>query len=146
DSAKYIRAVPVGTLAVYAMEFQRDNQWIYALWTPRGEREITVQWEGNAKSTFTDLYGRETLANGIQQKLTISTAVSYLTSPVRVAQITAGKSAFPDVVIPPSPFVVNPLEKMADCTLQETGNYSDWPLAQGQNGNFELRQVEDPLM
>jgi len=46
DCAKFIRMVPTGSYTVYALEFKHDKDCIYALWTPRGEVNVKLDFGG----------------------------------------------------------------------------------------------------
>lgn len=37
DGAKFVRQMPTGSASVYALEFQRGKDFVYAFWTPRGD-------------------------------------------------------------------------------------------------------------
>ncbi len=50
DCAKYVRQLKTGSLTVYALEFRgKKGEWIYALWTARGETSVRIDWENGGK-------------------------------------------------------------------------------------------------
>lgn len=48
DRAKFVRLVPTGSLGVYCEEFQVKGKWVYALWTTRGETDVSLDLGENA--------------------------------------------------------------------------------------------------
>jgi hypothetical protein len=44
DSAKLVRQMPSGSSSALAVEFERGNDRIYALWTPRGQCEMELEF------------------------------------------------------------------------------------------------------
>ena len=44
DSVKLVRQMPSGSASAYALEFERGNDRIYALWTPRGQCEMELEF------------------------------------------------------------------------------------------------------
>ena len=55
DSAAYVRYLDTGSRGLYALEFKRDNTYVYPLWTVRGKRQMTVTFEGGKKTTLSDI-------------------------------------------------------------------------------------------
>lgn len=46
DSSKYVRYLDAGSHSLYALEFRRENAWVYPLWTVRGKRQLTATLGG----------------------------------------------------------------------------------------------------
>lgn len=89
DRAQYVRAVPTGCLSVYALEFRRDDGWVYALWTPRGQRTVRLGLASGQPARVVDLVGRERALAGPVAALTVGTAAQYVVTPAPLATATA---------------------------------------------------------
>jgi hypothetical protein len=148
DSAKFEREIPTNFLSLYVLEFRRGNDWVYALWTPRGERKVTLRLSGKGGSTLTDLYGREKSLTGAELNLTVTTAPQYLTSPSRLNEVAGGAAAFPEDAPPKDLFIVNKMDKAADWTIDNAASYDRGgdALPRRKQGAFELREVNDAEM
>jgi hypothetical protein len=152
DKAQYRRMVPTGSAVCYLEEFQRDNTWVYALWTPRGEREISLIFPNDAPRTLTDLYGRESTLSGKAIALRVGTAVQYLASSTQLVANTLGASAFPlDAAnVPKQPQQTIALESLNDIGLVSDpyrANRTANAVWQKQiEGQAEIREVSDPEM
>jgi hypothetical protein len=123
DGAKFVRAVPVKSTVVYAVEFQRpDQSYVTCLWTPRGSRALTVQAPGANAQSLTDLMGRERRVafKSDTAELTISSEPCYLTTPGPIASITLG-AVNHDGRPGSNAFLVSSLDTLADWTV-ETGH------------------------
>lgn len=152
DSAQYRRFLDTGSTVLYAEEFQRGDEWIYVLWTPRGEREATLEFPSAETLTLTDLYGREKTVEGKSLKLKIGTGPQYLVSKEQLLTVTPGLSTFPEDQVPEKTAQVIPLERLSDINIV-SNNFRD-RVSRGQPGNlpqmregkFEIREVEDPEM
>jgi hypothetical protein len=152
DRAQFQRFVPTGSTVCYLEEFRRGNEWVYALWTPRGERAVTLNFPDAAQRTLTDLYGHESGANGKVVTLDAGTAPRYLTSPTQLASCALGASTFPrdKANVPPQPQQVIPLESTGAIALVADSYRADrtanaiWE--KQLMGQFEIRNVDDPEM
>jgi hypothetical protein len=148
DAARFERLVSTGALSLYALEFQREGQWIYALWTPRGCREATLTLASDADVTITDLYGRETNARGRELNLTVSTGAQYVTTKARIARVAAGKSWFPDDPPPQESALVDGMESLGRWLVSEDLKWME--RTRGSNlphrtrGKYDIREVVDP--
>jgi hypothetical protein len=148
DSAKFQRAFPTGSHSLYALEFRRGHQWIYALWTPRGERPVTVKFPDAGPRAVTDIYGRESTPATAQFDLKVSTAAQYIVSDSQLTSVAPRASTFPDDKVPASPIVVDAMNKTEnwsiapepDAALEKNGAVS---LPRYTKGNFVMRQVAD---
>lgn len=152
DCAKFERLVPTGSTVLYAMEFQKDNGWVYALWTPRGDREVALEFPEGATRVLTDLYGRTSTINDKNVSLKTGPAVRYLSSPSRIVAAKAGEAAFPADKPPENPGQVIPLESLAEVSIVSDQGAENASKARPsilphlKEGEFELREVEDPVM
>src|SRR5690606_23013808 len=90
------RFVPTGSTVAYVQEFKRGNEWVYALWTPRGERELNVIFGDDESRSLIDLYGRESSIKGKDSLITASPSVQYLVSKTKATAASVGKSTFID--------------------------------------------------
>ncbi|HRT95937.1 MAG TPA: hypothetical protein P5532_16020 [Planctomycetota bacterium] len=88
DGAKFTRYLPSNSPSLYLCEFQRGAEWVYALWTPRGEREVTLGFEGDARYTASDSMG-----NALDGKLRVSSLPIYLRAASRITQAVGGPTA-----------------------------------------------------
>lgn len=59
DCAKFSRLVTMGSKTVYALEFLRGDEAVYAIWTPRGETDVTLDTVAGAKIKQTTAFGAE---------------------------------------------------------------------------------------
>ena len=145
DQAKFQRFVPTGSTVLHVQEFKRGENWVYAVWTPRGTRETSMEFPAGAARTLTSLYGKERQVDGNKVAFTAGTAVQYLSSKEQISGVTAGASTFPEDPRPPTEVETTiPLESMAEVMIvpdkSKEGKYFR------REGDFELREVEDPEM
>lgn len=99
DQARYERNVPADSPTTNALEFRRGGEWLYALWLPRGEREVKLQFEPGAASIVqTDMMGRDAnlplVGNGAELKLSGSPV--YLRSSKPLVGISSGETRLPE--------------------------------------------------
>ncbi len=85
DRATYERFLDCGTTGIYCLEFTRGNEFVYALWAGRGERELQLSFADNDGATITDSMGR---TSTLGETLTISESPIYLTTTQRVTTVT----------------------------------------------------------
>ena len=156
DCAKFIRMVPTGSLTVYALEFQRDGEFVHAFWTARGELDATLEFERDATLMHTELFGRSTTlkTSARQLKLRLAEGASYLTSPVALKSVTAlGERTFPREQLPANAqlHVASKMDQLADWKLDPAVDPRlDVPAKAPVNntsfrrpGKYELRTVKD---
>jgi len=143
DSARLMRQLPTGSSSAYALEFERGNERIYALWTPRGTCEMTLEFPAETIVTQTEFYGRQIVLNsaGKKLKVTASTAVTYMTSPIAAGAVTAGQRAFPLNQPPAQTVVVNRMDDLSQWKLAPEDHALTQPMQ--RPGQFALRQVND---
>jgi hypothetical protein len=156
DCAKFVRMVPTGSLTVYALEFQRGGEFVYAFWTARGELDATLEFQRDATVTHTELLGRSAALKTVERqlKLRVAEGANYLTAPVALKSVTAlGERTFPRDALPAN----------VQLTLASKMNtLADWKLDSGVDpridvpakapirstafrraGKYELREVKD---
>jgi len=72
DRCRYERTLPMGSPGVFGIEFLKsDNRPVYALWTIRGERPVTLRMESDAEATITDCFGNKEIKNSTERSLDI---------------------------------------------------------------------------
>lgn len=152
DRAKFQRLVPTGSTVLYVLEFQKGEEWVYALWTPRGDREAALEFPAGEPRLITDLYGRTKNTDGKVVSLQASPAAQYVVSKSRVLSVRAGAAAFPDDAVPAKPEQVVPLESLSEVSIVSDKAAETFSrarpdiLPQLREGGFELREVEDSTM
>ncbi len=140
DSVRLARQLDTGSSSAHALEFKRGDQYVYALWTTRGDCEMQIDLPADTTLTLTDFYGvqRQQASKDKRLKITASSAVSYFTSSVSVKSITAGARHF----LPP------PTGTKVVATMN---NSADWSLVNDdalkselwRPGTFTLTQQND---
>lgn len=151
DKAKFVRFIPTGSTVCYLAEFQRGDDWIYVLWTPRGERELQLTFNDTASCTLTDLYGRETKVTGKSVALQASTAAQYLVSKTKLISAFAGKSTFM-LYVPEKPLQTialddaNTISIVDDKTREGKTDIAYSSERKMIQGKAILREVNDPEM
>jgi hypothetical protein len=152
DRARFQRFVPTGSTVCYLEEFQRGDDWVYALWTPRGEREVTLTFPNAAARVLTDLYGRESTLSGAVVQLKANTAVRYLVSPTKLVSAAVGASSFPEdkANVPQKSQETIALESLDVVNLVSDNRWEEQTakrtLEKEVEGNFEIREVNDSEM
>ncbi|MCE9533064.1 MAG: hypothetical protein K8T89_18350 [Planctomycetes bacterium] len=142
DSVKLVRQMPTGSSSVWALEFERGNDRIYALWTPRGECEMEIEFPTDTAVTQVEFYGRQNSlkANGKRLTITATGAVNYVISPIAATKITARKRAFPNHQPPVGNQVISRMDDLAEWQLASDEAIAT-PLR--RPGKFDIRQVND---
>ncbi|MDD5707199.1 MAG: hypothetical protein PHR35_14845 [Kiritimatiellae bacterium] len=150
DRATYKKAVPTGSTSLHIVEFDTSGGRVYALWTLRGEREVTLRFASKTKLTSIDIMGRERkLANaGRQLRLPVGTGVTYLKSESEIVEAIPGKPKFPEDPVPENAVVVAPMDAPAgwrmaeekDARLERSEKYMPFQTL----GRAELKRVDDP--
>jgi hypothetical protein len=149
DRANFSRVVPTGSLALYAIEFNRPDGPVYALWTPRGKRAVRVLLSADSQTTLTDLYGAEKVLRGNDLSLEVGEEACYLRSSAALEKIIAGSSVFPQEPPPENFQVVEPLvdplrSELAVVPEPKLERISGWNLPHRTLGQFKLTPVDDP--
>jgi hypothetical protein len=146
DQAKLQRVLATDSPTLHAMEFRQGNEYVYALWVPRGEKKVDVTFANDDAATLTDMNGRATslpVANRRAQ-ITVSASPLYLRC---AAPITALKSGATLIAPPPStPRVARPMNDLSQWdvvrepdTALETAHF-DFPR---RVGKIAVRAVAD---
>ena len=92
DQVKMLRRMPTGSATVYALEFERaDGRTAYALWTPKAEAELNLEFPNEAKLELFEFYGETSepkLAGG-KLALVVGPSPRYLisTQPAKSAKV-----------------------------------------------------------
>ncbi len=143
DSVKLVRQVPTGSSSAWALEFERGNERIYALWTPRGQCEMELEFPTDTAVAQVEFYGRQhsLKTNGKRLTITAASAVNYIISPIAATKITAGKRAFPNHQPPVGTQVISHMDDLAQWQLVPDEQSITTPLR--RPGKFAIRQVND---
>jgi hypothetical protein len=143
DSVKLVRQMPTGSSSALAVEFERGNEHIYALWTPRGQCEMEFEFPSDTAVTQVEFYGRQRPRKTTGKRFTVTadSAVNYIISPVAATRVTAGKRAFPNHQPPAGSQVISHMDDLAQWQLAPEEHALTTPLR--RPGKFELRQVND---
>lgn len=150
DQVRLRRKIPTGSHSVFALEFERGNETVYAIWVPRGEADISLDFDSDAAFTVTDLYGRsrEIKTSGGKAGIKISTSATYLIGPLPNAKITVLKRMFPENEPTAVLQTANRMDSLKDWELRLGKDYrmhdpegKSLPLL--SDGNFELREADD---
>ncbi len=109
DRARYAGRLDTGSASVYALRFQaKDGRSLYALWTVRGERDVTLRL--TAPAAFIDaMHNERSLADG---KLVVSESPVYVRTSGEAAGVTLGRARHAEK--PPSGAVL--LDSLADAS------------------------------
>jgi hypothetical protein len=76
DQAKFRRYLDTGSPSVYAEEFSRPDGMVYALWLPRGERRVSLDFGRDTSFSLTDMNGNTQKLQAPKGKATINLSVS----------------------------------------------------------------------
>ncbi|MCX7704664.1 MAG: hypothetical protein N2115_00185 [bacterium] len=153
DSAEFVRRVPTGSLTLYAPEFKKGSQYIYAIWTARGSCDAVVSFGKDERVLIEDMYGRSKtvfLRQG-DLKFDAGTSVKYIVSESPVKEIVAGKRQFEENKGFVKPTVVNSMESISEWELiKEKDNRLEAP-KKGHTplrtlGNYTIKEVVDAEM
>jgi hypothetical protein len=151
DQVKLRRQIPTGSHSLFALEFERGKETVYAMWVPRGEAEISMNFDADAAFTVIDLYGRsrEIKTSGRKLDIKVSTSATYLVGNLPNAKISVLKRMFPENEPPKNLQIASRMDNLKDWELHLGKDYrlhdpesKYLPLL--TNGTFDLRQVEDP--
>jgi hypothetical protein len=156
DGVRFSRMLPTGSRTVYALEFKRGAEFVYAFWTARGELDMTLNLETDAACRLTELLGKSEPVKSVAGalKIRVGEGAVYLTSPVAVKAVAVlGERQFPREQPPAVMAVANAMDKPDDW-LVSTGVDSriDIParlpvggVSFRRPGIYELRGVTDDV-
>ncbi len=142
DQAKFVRVRETDSLTLHALEFKQNDEFVTALWVPRGEKMVRVGFADEAKPTIVDMNGRSVpvAMRGRQATITVSDSPLYLRSTAPVAGFNSGAT----VIAAPKPVAIEidlsqwKLDTTPDAEL-ETAHF-DFPR---HLGNIIARPVAD---
>jgi hypothetical protein len=153
DQAKFTRFVPTGSPVANLQEYKKGNEWVYAFWTPRGQRAMELEFTASEARTLEDTYGRSSTMRGAKVSVTAGTGVRYLTSATQLKSVTLGASAFPQVEVPKNPVTTIALESATQLTPVDNPYFEGasrrdpfWWMPQYKQGKFNVTEVVDPEM
>jgi hypothetical protein len=150
DQAEFTKKIPTGSTTVYALEFRRaDGKYVYAMWTPRGQAKLRLQFPTGAEVSVVSLYGAEngSFVGGSRKDVEIEcdTAPVYAVGPVSVDSVELLSREYAG---PPESFeVVSKMDNLedwnhlSDDTSLTSRQFRSLPIR--QIGDFELSQVDD---
>jgi len=156
DSAKFSRQLSTGTATVYALEFHRGKETVYALWTARGTAEASVDFDREVAAGYSDMFGRthDVRTSGKVLNLKLSGEPCFLVVPAEVKTVAVGQRAYPEDRVP-SGVQVQVADKMDSMDRWQMidkpdGRLENVPklgnknyLAFRQLGKYQLRAVRD---
>lgn len=93
DQAKFERVFPADSPTTCVMEFRHGNQWVYALWLPRGARSAQLRFDkGVAPLLQTDMMGKESTLQPESDTVSVELSGSpiYLRASQPLADIHSG--------------------------------------------------------
>lgn len=91
DGAEFRRALPTDSLTLFALEFKKGDNMLYAFWIPRGERDVTLVFERDVDTSYTGMLGTQRTLESRDGKLMISVSASpcYIESDAPIKSVTA---------------------------------------------------------
>jgi hypothetical protein len=98
DGARFVRRVPTGSLTVYAMEFERGEQRVYALWTARGMADVSIRFDAEVAVRLSDMFGRSRSVSTAGRALAVSVSGEpvYIESPAPASAMSVTGRSYPD--------------------------------------------------
>lgn len=152
DSCAFRRVVPLSSKTVYCLEFTRGDEWVYALWTPRGAVKATLRTKAG-KAVRTDCYGASTdearmFSSRIATEISDEPCYFTLNKPLLAVELAPGGRAYPGEDYP------GLKDARTLATAAAYGPVKDEPKAGGVTagggflptvipGSFDARTVED---
>lgn len=120
DRAVFSKMIPTGSRTVYALEFTRPGQVVYALWTARGETEATLDFGRDVDLGVTELYGRASTVKtrGGIAVVPVGEGACYVAGPTPLKAVTAlGERRFPRETPPAGLELANRMDRADEWTL-----------------------------
>jgi len=134
DGAKFVRDVPLGSPTLYALEFaRRDGKTVYALWTIRGTRVLSVR-AGAPGATLTDSQGNARVPR------TRGGLLAVPVSPSPVYLVCTGQAEVQQTGVPQ--YAEKPQGKVAK--LAPLADLADWQVEPGRNPELETYDFMHP--
>ncbi len=153
DGAKFARLIPTGSATVYALEFVRGREFIYVLWTARGELDAKLSFAQEARVAVHGFYGAQSEARAPAGSLPlpVSEAPCYLTGTVPLRAVDGtGRRTFARERVPAQTTVAGAAASLDNWGLAEgpdrrLDNESLVPEILGgrRPGKFILQSVKD---
>ena len=148
DCAKFVRLVPTGSLGVYCEEFEVKGQWVYALWTTRGEADVALDLGDNADYETVSITGSR--VKGVKDRtLVVSDEPRYLIcgKPVKGADASLQRRYPREEIAFARQAVAVPLASADEVTVSD---YCDRRFFREDNpfrrmGPFAAAAADDPL-
>lgn len=143
DRVELLRQMPTGSLSAHALEFQRGDSTVYALWTPRGECEMEFRFPSEVSVELVDFYGKveRGMVEGGRIRVSASPAVRYMVASRKAESCVAGARAFSRNVRPVAAQVVAGVDDLDRWVLgAEEPRMKTSTL---RHGSFVLRRVVD---
>ncbi len=131
DRARFNRVLATGSATVYALEFQKDKEFIYAFWTARGSLEASIEFPQETTVRLTEMLGssREDKTSGNQLTILVDEGPVYVSSSVPLKTVSKlSNRKFPREVFPADKLVV--VSSMADT--------SQWKLISGVDPRLDV--------
>ena len=149
DGAEFTRIVEAASPTLLVMEFAREGGFVYALWLPRGERDVELTFAEDAELTFTDMNGNSkplTMRDG-RATVRVSASPGYLRSAVAMEAASGGATE-----CEPPPADLRVVDEVSDPTRWQTVQVPDEQLDSGffdfprTLGDVTVERVEDEQM
>jgi hypothetical protein len=140
DGAKFARVVPLGSPALYGLEFTRpDGTQAHAFWTPRGKRSIRLLMDRPGAWTLVNDQGSETPVAGPQGLVELE----LTPSPVYLVGVGKVEGAGARTVGPGAPqYTEKPAGKAS--LLSPLADLADWTIEDNRDPELEYYDFVGP--
>ena len=148
DKARFVRYITTNSTSLYCLELKdQDGNYLYALWSTRGTREIeaTVSEATTAKLTDWEARTKALIVRKGTLMFTVDTSPIYLTTTERIERVIGGAAAYEDAP-PPNAQLISRLDRMEDWVIEqdrdlelEIHNFS----CPRRKGNFQFEQTQE---
>jgi hypothetical protein len=93
DQANFAGWLKTGSLTTYCLHFKGPRGHVYALWTVRGQRPVTLTLAADGAAQVTDVMNNTRTVKAEGKRLTVTTgpSVLYVTCPAEVAAAAVGE-------------------------------------------------------
>jgi hypothetical protein len=93
NEANYDGWLPTGSLSTYCLRFKGPKGTVYALWTVRGKRPVTLTLAADADVNVTDAMNNTKVVSSHNRKVTVMTdsSVVYVTGAGEIVSVVAGE-------------------------------------------------------
>ncbi len=143
DQVRFSRLIPTGSATVYAAEFKRGNEYVYALWTADGEQSAKIKFRKKTRGILTEIFGKETVVGDLpdnQLDVILSESPIYLTLDSDIQQIDLhGKRCFKEndsiwEQVSPN-----------DLSIVKLDDKDQWNVIPGKDDRLEFKHAPDPI-